>query len=137
MIHLLKKMMQVRLQAAYPRRSCANVRSVRGRDWPLIKGTRGTSLYLSLFLGIFAPDLRAWFNAIATACLRDLPCFVSVLIFRETVSLDVPLFSGMVVIPPFKYSIGRQPNTYPSAAYDASTERAALYAHTWRKGLPQ
>lgn len=52
--------------------------------------------YFSLFLGIFAPDLRAWFNAIATACLCGLPCFVSVLTLCDTVSFDFPLLSGMM-----------------------------------------
>src|SRR5882757_1528453 len=65
----------------------------------LLRGFPGlhTNRYLSLFFGIFAPDLRAWFSAIATACLCGLPCFASVLMLRDTAAFDVPFFSGMIL----------------------------------------
>ena len=67
--------------------------------------------YLS-FLGIFFPDFRAWFKAIATDCFWDFPFFISVFTFLDTVSCDVPFFNGMTVLlgsgHPSTYTISRQ-----------------------------
>ena len=42
-------------------------------------------------------DLPALLNAIAIACLRGLPAFISVLILLDIVFLEEPLLSGMII----------------------------------------
>lgn len=65
------------------------------RQFCKLRVAGSTPVLSYFFLGIFAPDFRAVFNAMATACFWGLPAAISVLMFALIAFFDLPFFSGI------------------------------------------